>query len=200
MAAKKSEGSGTTGVIAMFAILIALAVWVFISPSFLMKSIEAERAFAIGLGGQASDRWIYTKTLESSMDYLKSSASSIKDTKVLPNAIRRWAQERIIATWLWLSLITYRGFMLLLYFFILFPLVVALSMDGWGVREISTHRFSSQSPMKHRMGVVMSNFTLIGVVVWIVLPFPIPAVVAPLAIIAVGFSSWMWLSNMQKRI
>lgn len=200
MAAKKSEGSGTKGVIAMFAILIALAVWVFISPSFLMKSIEAERAFAVALGGQASDRWIYTKTLESSMDYLKSSASSIKDTKALPNAIRGWAQERIIATWLWLSLITYRGFMLLLYFFILFPLVIALSMDGWGVREISTHRFSSQSPMKHRMGVVISNFTLIGVAVWIVLPFPIPAVVAPLAIIALGFSSWMWLSNMQKRI
>ncbi|MGZ8256638.1 MAG: DUF4400 domain-containing protein [Gallionella sp.] len=200
MAAKKSEGSGSMGVIAMFIALIVLAVWALISPSFLMKSIEAERAFAIGLGGQASDRWIYTKTLESSMDYLKSSASSIKDTQALPSAIRGWAQERIIATWLWLSLITYRGFMLLLYFFILFPLVVALSMDGWGVREISTHRFSSQSPMKHRMGVVIFNMTLIGVAVWIVLPFPIPAVVAPLAIIAVGFSSWMWLSNMQKRI
>ncbi|MEQ1526699.1 MAG: DUF4400 domain-containing protein [Gallionella sp.] len=188
------------GVIAMFVILIALAAWAFISPPFLMKSIEVERTFSIGLGGQASDQWIYTQTLAPSMDYLKSSASSIKDTQALPSAIRGWAQERIIATWLWLSLITYRGFMLLLYFFILFPLVVALSMDGWGVREISTHRFSSQSPMKHRFGVVISNLTLIGVAIWLVLPFPIPAVVAPLAIIAVGFSSWMWLSNMQKRI
>ena len=188
------------GVIAMFVALIALAAWAFIPPSFLMKSIEAERTFSIGLGGQASDQWIYTQTLASSMDYLKSSASSIKDTQALPSAIRGWAQERIIATWLWLSLITYRGFMLLLYFFILFPLVVALSMDGWGVREISTHRFSSQSPMKHRFGVVISNLTLIGVAIWLALPFPIPSVVAPLAIIAVGFSSWMWLSNMQKRI
>ncbi len=200
MAAKKERSNSSMGVIAMFVALIALAEWAFIPPSFLMKSIEAERTFAIGLGGQASDHWIYTQTLASSMDYLKSSASSIKDTQALPSAIRGWAQERIIATWLWLSLITYRGFMLLLYFFILFPLVVALSMDGWGVREISTHRFSSQSPMKHRFGVVISNLTLIGVAIWLALPFPIPSVVAPLAIIAVGFSSWMWLSNMQKRI
>jgi hypothetical protein len=73
-------------------------------------------------------------------------------------------------------------------------------MDGWGVREISMHRFSSQSPMKHRMGVIISNTTLIAIAIWIALPFPIPSVVAPLAIIAIGFSSWVWLSNLQKRI
>ncbi len=90
--------------------------------------------------------------------------------------------------------------MLLLYFFVLFPFVMALSMDGWGVREISMHRFSSQSPMKHRMGVVISNANLMFVAVWIIIPIPIPAVFAPISILAMGVASWIWLSNLQKRI
>ena len=95
---------------------------------------------------------------------------------------------------------TYRAYMLLLYFFALMPFVMALSMDGWGVREISMHRFSSQSPMKHRMGVAISNANLVFVAVWMVLPTPIPSVFAPAAILAMGVASWIWLSNLQKRI
>lgn len=199
MADKKNKG-GFGAAIIMFAVLGAMAVWTLISPEFLMNSLQAERAFAVQMGGVASDRWIYTQSISASMDIIKDSASAIKDTEVLPAMMKHWSQERVIVTWLWYSLITYRAYMLLLYFFILFPFVIAITLDGWGVREISMHRFSSQSPIKHRMGVVISNTTLIGVAIWIALPFPIPAVVAPLAIIAIGFSSWVWLSNLQKRI
>ncbi|MDP2779609.1 hypothetical protein [Devosia sp.] len=199
MADKKNKG-GIGAAIVMFAVLGAMAVWTLISPEFLMNSLQAERAFAVQMGGVASDRWIYTQSISASMDIIKDSTSAIKETEVLPAMMKNWSQERAIVTWLWYSLITYRANMLLLYFFILFPFVIAITLDGWGVREISMHRFSSQSPIKHRMGVVISNTTLIGVAIWIALPFPIPAVVAPLAIIAIGFSSWVWLSNLQKRI
>ncbi|MFA6120833.1 MAG: DUF4400 domain-containing protein [Sideroxydans sp.] len=199
MADKKDKGS-SGAVVAMFVILGAMAVWSLISPEFLMNSLQAERAFAIQMGGIDSDRWIYSQSIAASMDFIKDSTSAIKDTQALPSMMKHWSQERVIVTWLWYSLITYRAYMLLLYFFILFPFVIAITMDGWGVREISMHRFSSQSPMKHRMGVIISNTTLIAIAIWIALPFPIPSVVAPLAIIAIGFSSWVWLSNLQKRI
>ena len=199
MADKKDKGS-SGAVVAMFVILGAMAVWSLVSPEFLMNSLQAERAFSVAMGGIDSDRWIYSQSIAASMDFIKDSTSAIKDTQALPSMMKHWSQERVIVTWLWYSLITYRAYMLLLYFFILFPFVIAITMDGWGVREISMHRFSSQSPMKHRMGVVISNTTLIAIAIWIALPFPIPSVVAPLAIIAIGFSSWVWLSNLQKRI
>jgi len=199
MADKKDKGS-SGAVVAMFVTLGAMAVWSLVSPEFLMNSLQAERAFSVAMGGIDSDRWIYSQSIAASMDFIKDSTSAIKDTQALPSMMKHWSQERVIVTWLWYSLITYRAYMLLLYFFILFPFVIAITMDGWGVREISMHRFSSQSPMKHRMGVIISNTTLIAIAIWIALPFPIPSVVAPLAIIAIGFSSWVWLSNLQKRI
>jgi len=199
MAEKKNRSSfGTT--LAFISILGGLAVWALVTPEYLMRSLQSEREFSMRMGGVDADRWIYTQSISGSMNIIKNSTSAIKDTQSLPAMMKSWSQERIIVTWLWTSLITYRAYMLLLYFFILFPFVIAITMDGWGVREISMHRFSSQSPMKHRFGVVVSNTTLICVAIWIILPFPIPSVVAPLAILAIGFSSWVWLRNLQKRI
>ena len=199
MADKKSNGSlGAT--IALFGVLAVTAIWALITPEFLMNALHSEREFSMQMGGADADRWIYTQSISGSMDIIKDSTSVIKGTESLPVPVKRWAQERVIVTWLWFSLITYRAYMLLLYFFALMPFVMALTMDGWGVREISMHRFSSQSPMKHRMGVVISNANLVFVAVWMVLPTPIPAVFAPVAILAMGVASWIWLSNLQKRI
>lgn len=199
MADKKSNGSlGAT--IALFGVLAVTAIWALITPEFLMNALQSEREFSMQMGGADADRWIYTQSLSASIDFIKDSTKTIKDTRALPKMIRNWVQDRIIVTWLWFSLITYRAYMLLLYFFALMPFVMALTMDGWGVREISMHRFSSQSPMKHRMGVVISNANLVFVAVWMVLPTPIPAVFAPVAILAMGVASWIWLSNLQKRI
>ena len=199
MADKKNGGSfGTT--LALFSILGMLAVWVLVTPEHLMRVLQSEREFSMRMGGVDADRWIYTQSISVSMDIIKDSTSAIKDTQSLPAMMKSWSRERIIVTWLWFSLITYRAYMLLLYFFALMPFVMALSMDGWGVREISMHRFSSQSPMKHRMGVTISNANLVFVAVWMVLPTPIPAVFAPAAILAMGVASWIWLSNLQKRI
>jgi hypothetical protein len=199
MADKKQKGSfGAT--MALLAILAAAFVWALVTPEYLMQSLMSEREFSMSMGGIDADRWIYTQSISGSMDIIKDSTSVIKGADSLPAPVKRWTQERVIVSWLWFSLITYRAYMLLLYFFALMPFVMALSMDGWGVREISMHRFSSQSPMKHRMGVVISNANLVFVAVWMVLPMPIPSVFAPIAILAMGVASWIWLSNLQKRI
>lgn len=199
MADKKSKGSVWANV-ALFVVLAATAVWGLITPEYLMKSLQSEREFSMHMGGVGADQWIYTQSISGSMDIIKDPTTMLKGTGSLPGPIRRWAQERVIVTWLWASLIAYRAYMLLLYFFVLFPFVIAITMDGWSVREISTHRFSFQSPIKHRMGVLVLSGSLTIAVIWLLLPTPIPAVFAPLAILAVGVANWIWLSNLQKRI
>jgi len=41
---------------------------------------------------------------------------------------------------------------------------------------------------------------MFGVAIWLVLPIPVPSMVAPLAIASIGWATWMWVSNLQKRI
>lgn len=201
MAAKKDKsGAGGGAWLAIITILLAMATWAVISPEYLLKSLTAEREFAKSLGGQASDQWVYGKTIASSLEQARGMPASFRDTDSLPSAFKGWARERIVATWLWATLILYRANMLLLYFFALLPLFFAMMMDGFWVNKISTYRFSAQSPIRHRFGVILSTWTAIGTCIWAVLPAPIPSVVAPLAIVALGFASWTWLANLQKRV
>ena len=203
MANKKASSSSGNGAAVWLVILgvSALAfVWVVISPAYLMKSLTVEREFSVSLGGRAADQWIYGKMIEVSYQQVKDIPASIKQTSTMPDMMRKWAQERIIATWLWASLVIYRANMMLLYFFILIPFLAAISLDGIWAKEITTYSFSSQSPRRHRFGVLLSSWTMMATFVWLVLPAPIPSAVAPLAIVLIGFASWMWLANLQKRI
>lgn len=200
--AKKQDNAkgGSSMVIVLFAILGMLAIWSLVTPEYLLKTLGTEREFAMQMGGVNSDRWIYTQSLSSSTNLIKDATGAIKDLGNLPDFLKTWAQGRVIVTWLWYSLITYRGNLLLMYFFVLFPFMLAIMADGWGVREISMHRFSAQSPMKHRFGVVLSNFTLFCATIWILVPVAVPSLVAPATIIAVGIAGRIWLANLQKRI
>ncbi|KXS30842.1 MAG: Uncharacterized protein AWT59_3036 [Candidatus Gallionella acididurans] len=201
MAAKKEKsGAGAVAWLAIITIVALMATWVVISPEYLLKSLTVDREFSVSLGGQAADQWIYGKMISSSLEQARGMPGSFKDTGTLPTALRNWAREHIITTWLWASLILYRANMLLLYFFILMPFIAVIAMDGFWVKQISTYRFSSQSPIRHRFGVILSTWTAIGTCIWAVLPVPIPSVVAPLAIASIGFATWTWLANLQKRI
>jgi hypothetical protein len=50
------------------------------------------------------------------------------------------------------------------------------------------------------MGVVVLTLATVGAVIWVILPMPLPSIIAPLMLMAIGFSTWMWTSNLQKRI
>src|SRR3989338_266195 len=80
--------------------------------------------------------------------------AAIKGTTTTPDAMKGWLQDRIMATWLWGALIVYRANLLLLFWFILMPLTMAIAADGYSTRMIRTHRFSAQSPIRHRFGVL----------------------------------------------
>ncbi len=182
---------------------LIFAAWAYMSTDYLMKTLMGEREFVVQLSGQQADQWIYQKMIESSLGSLKDVTQTARAEGArqdVPAAFRGWVQERIIVTWLWGSLIMYRLNLLLLFWFILMPFTFAIAADGFYTRSIRTFQFSSQSPIRHRMGVVVLTLATFGAVIWVVLPMPLPSIIAPLLLMAIGFSTWMWTSNLQKRI
>lgn len=202
MAKESKEQGGFQLILIVLAMIAALAVWMFISADYLLKVLSSERALVVGLAGQQADQRIYSKMLETSTSQIKDVTEALNtgNTQDAPQAVREWIQERIIATWLWGSLIVYRANTLLLFWFILMPFTLVIVADGFDTRLIRTFQFSSQSPIRHRMGVVISMLALFIAMTWLVLPIPIPTIIAPLVIVSIGWATWMWTCNLQKRI
>jgi len=184
--AKKESDSNFTGLWMVLVFMAALAAWMFMSTEYLASALSSERKFLVEMAGAPADQWVYTKMLGTSMEQLKDVNAAIKTEKEktgAPEVLSKWIQERIIVTWLWGSLIMYRLNLLLLFFFILMPFTIAIAADGFYNRTIRTFRFSSQSPIKHRLGVIVLTLATSGGGIWVVLPFPIPSIIAPLVIV-----------------
>lgn len=202
MAKESKEQGGLQLILIVLAVIVAMAVWVFISSDYLLKVLSRERTLVVGVAGRQADQWIYSKMIETSTTQIKgvSEALNSEGARDAPQIIKEWVQERIIATWLWSSLIVYRANTLLLFWFILMPFTLVIVADGFDTRLIRTFQFSSQSPIRHRMGVVISMLALFIAMTWLVLPIPIPTIIAPLVIVSIGLATWMWTCNLQKRI
>ncbi|MFZ1547903.1 MAG: DUF4400 domain-containing protein [Candidatus Nitrotoga sp.] len=200
MAKDQKEQGSFTALWMVLALLGAIGTWMLITPEHLLKSLTGERAFVTELSGQQADQWIFSKMISVSVSQIQGMSDAIKDTQDTPGALKEWIQNRIVVTWLWGSLIVYRVNLLMLFWFILMPFTIAVAIDGYSTRMIRTFQFSSQSPIRHRIGVLISTIVMFGVAIWLVLPIPLPSVVAPLAIVSIGWATWMWVSNLQKRI
>ncbi|CAH1905010.1 hypothetical protein NTGHW29_430007 [Candidatus Nitrotoga sp. HW29] len=87
----------------------------------------------------------------------------------------------------------------MLFWFILMPFIMAVSIDRCSTRMIRTFQFSSQSPIRHRIDVLISTTVMFGVAIWTGTTDTITSVVAPLAIASIGWATWMWISNLQKQ-
>ncbi|MEF8731226.1 MAG: DUF4400 domain-containing protein [Candidatus Accumulibacter meliphilus] len=111
-----------------------------------------------------------------------------------------WARERIVATWLWIGLVTYRMQVLMGWLLPGIPLVMAAYGDGQLVREIRKYSFVAQSPIRHSLGVRVLWTVLVGLAAWMVVPLPLPSLLPPLLIIAIAYALWLWVSNLQKRL
>ena len=203
MAKDQKEQGSFTALWMVLVFLVALGTWMFITPEHLLKSLAGERAFVTKLSGQQADQWIFGKMISVSAGQIQGVSDSIKDAAAsqdTPGPLKEWIRNRIVVTWLWGSLIVYRVNLLMLFWFILMPFTIAVAIDGYSTRIIRTFQFSSQSPIRHRIGVLISTGVMFGVAIWLLLPIPLPSVVAPLAIASIGWATWMWVSNLQKRI
>jgi len=203
MAKDQKEQGSFTALWMVLVFLVAIGTWMLITPEHLLKSLAGERAFVTQLSGQQADQWVFGKMISVSAGQVHGMSDSIKDAAAsqdTPGPLKEWIRNRIVVTWLWGSLIVYRIYLLMLFWFVLMPFTIAAAIDGYSTRMIRTFRFSSQSPIRHRIGVLISTVVLFGVAIWLLLPIPLPSMVAPLAIVSIGWATWMWVSNLQKRI
>ncbi|AJP47994.1 hypothetical protein PG1C_05030 [Rugosibacter aromaticivorans] len=204
MATRTDSGWSTFFIITIF--IAVVATWAFIPPALIRSAWAAERAEVYAIAGKGETN-VYGRTMD---DLQKSLASDFRGFIIEAEAIgqgplgntgfSRWTQDRIVATWLWIGLIAYRLQVLMGWLLPGIPLVLAAYMDGQFVREIRKYSFVAQSPIRHKLGVRVMWMVLAGLAGWIVLPVPMPSLLAPVLIVSISYSLWLWVSNLQKRL
>lgn len=112
----------------------------------------------------------------------------------------QWTRSRIEATWLWLGLVIYRLHVLMGWLLPGILLGIVAYLDGHYMREIRKFSFVAQSPIRHKLGIRIMWVVLIGLAAWLLVPVPLPAIIAPTLTVATSYSLWLWVSNLQKRL
>ncbi|TXF11190.1 DUF4400 domain-containing protein [Pelomicrobium methylotrophicum] len=175
-----------------------LAAWALVPVQVMEQSLQAERNQMAAWGGEAADRWIMSRAA-GWMDGVVQEA--VEQTEKLGgSAMERWLAGRIYASVLWAALVAYRVSSLAVWGLLGLPLILAASVDGFYVREIRKHAFTAQSPIRHKIGVHFMSWSGLLLLVWLIVPVPMPLIVAPAVICLMALSVWMWLANLQKRI
>jgi hypothetical protein len=176
-------------------LLLALA---FMPAQAMSRAWEGEREMVRALGGEAFDAWILSEG-SAMLSGWGETATSLAD-EIASHGMGKPAVERIYIVFVWLNLIVFRLMSLVLWLLAVSPVVLALSIDGYYVREIRKESFVAQSPIRHKAGAWLMQLTILVMAIWLLIPAAIPPVVAPFLLAMFGVSSWLWISNLQKRI
>ena len=205
MMAKNSD-SGWSTFLAISLFILIVATWVFIQPAVIRSAWMEERAqvYAIAGNGESAVYGRITDDLQKSLagvfqGYIRE-AQAMGQGPLGNSAFSRWTQDRIMATWLWLGLIAYRLQVLMGWLLPGIPIMMATYLDGHYVREIRKYSFVAQSPIRHKLGVRVMWIVLAGLAGWVIVPVPMPSLLAPTLIVLVSCSLWLWVSNLQKRL
>lgn len=205
MMAKNSD-SGWSTFLAISLFILIVATWVFIQPAVIRSAWMEERAqvYAIAGNGESAVYGRITDDLQKSLagvfqGYIRE-AQVMGQGPLGNSAFSRWTQDRVMATWLWLGLIAYRLQVLMGWLLPGIPIMLATYLDGHYVREIRKYSFVAQSPIRHKLGVRVMWIVLAGLAGWVIVPVPMPSLLAPTLIVLISCSLWLWVSNLQKRL
>lgn len=198
--------SGWSAFLAISLFILIVAVWVFIPPAVIRSAWMEERTQVYAIAGN-SESAVYgrvTDELQTSLagvfkGYIRD-AQAMGEGQLGNLSFSRWTQDRIMATWLWLGLIAYRLQVLMGWLLPGTPVMLAAYLDGHFVREIRKYSFVAQSPIRHKLGVRVMWIVLAGLAGWVIVPVPMPSLLAPTLIVLISCSLWLWVSNLQKRL
>jgi hypothetical protein len=204
MAKRADSGLGTALAIGVF--VVVLATWLFIHPSVIRGAWMAERGEVFALAGEGEHR-VFGQTITSLQQTMSRDfqnflldADAMGQGQLGNVGFSQWTRSRIEATWLWLGLLIYRLHVLMGWLLPGIPLAIVAYLDGHYVREIRKFSFVAQSPIRHKLGIRVMWVVLIGLAAWLLVPVPLPAIIAPTLTVAISYSLWLWVSNLQKRL
>lgn len=198
MTNRKGRGNPWANFFIIVLIMIFITTFLFLPEQIIRKTAEAERQQMLIWSGKSASDWVGMSSAEFIRDLSEeASKTTLFDTN---QAFKDWITGRIYASLIWYDVFVYRMFSAVIWFLVIFPLFMAASVDGYYLREIRKSMFISQSPLRLRIGSLFLFLSMIGIIAWLLIPVPIPALTAPLLIILLAFSCWIWTANLQKRI
>lgn len=204
MAENRSSVLSTLLAVGVF--LIIVATWVFIPPALIRNAWMLERSQVFLFAGQGE-----SLMFNQSMQGMQSSIADdfdgyIREADALGRGplgnqgFSRWMRERVEASWLWIGLVAYRLHVLMGWLLPGSPLAIVAYLDGYFVREIRKYSFVAQSPIRHKLGIRVLWSAVLGLVGWLLVPIPLPALIAPVLTVCLAYALWLWVSNLQKRL
>ena len=202
----KTADTGWSIFFAITVFILVVATWVFIPPEVIRSAWMVERAEMYAMTGKG-ESIVYGRIFDDLQTSLAgnfrgyiSDAEAMGQGPLGNSAFSRWAQDRIMATWLWIGLIAYRLQVLMGWLLPGIFIILATYLDGHYVREIRKYSFVAQSPIRHKFGIRVMWIVMTGLAGWLMVPVPMPSLLAPALIVLISCSLWLWVSNLQKRL
>lgn len=198
MASNKGRNNPWVNFFIIVLIMALVATFIFLPEEVIRQTAGAEREQMLLWTGKSASDWVGMRSAEFmrelSEEYSKLTIPDMNQT------FKDWITNRLYTSLLWYDVFVYRMFSAVIWFLIISPLFMAASVDGYYLREIRKSMFTSQSPLRLRIGSIFIILSMIGIFAWLLIPLPVPVLTAPLLIIVMAFSCWIWTANLQKRI
>lgn len=186
--------------------IAVVATWLFIPPSIIRSAWQTERSEVYALAGPG-EHLLFRQAMNGLQQSMAKDfqgflleADAMGEGALGNSGFSQWTRLRIEATWLWMGLVVYRLHVLMGWLLPGIPLAIVAYLDGQYVREIRKFSFVAQSPIRHKLGIRVMWVVLIGLMGWLLVPVPLPAMIAPVLTVAISYSLWLWVSNLQKRL
>ena len=199
MAQQKKQTESNSGFYALILLLLVLlGIGLFTPYKIIESTLKSEQEQIIDYGGTETNEWL----LSQSMPFVKDLATKLRSSAENSSSsqVDAWLMERIDVSLIWINLFGYRLFVAVMWMLLCMPLLTSAIIDGFYTREINKDSFISQSPIKHKVGVKLTHYLLIAVVIWLIIPLPIPSWIIPCIMSVKSITSWFWISNLQKRL
>lgn len=202
----RRDDSALSTALAIGIFIAVVATWLFIPPSIIRSAWQTERAEVYALAGPG-EHLLFRQAMNGLQQSMAKDfqgflleADAMGEGALSNSSFSQWTRSRIEATWLWMGLVVYRLHVLMGWLLPGIPLAIVAYLDGQYVREIRKFSFVAQSPIRHKLGIRVMWVVLIGLMGWLLVPVPLPAMIAPVLTVAISYSLWLWVSNLQKRL
>ena len=202
----RRDDSALSTALAIGVFIAVVATWLFIPSSIIRSAWQTERAEVYALAGPGEHRLFrqamsgLQQSMAKDFQGFLLEADAMGEGALGNSSFSQWTRSRIEATWLWMGLVIYRLHVLMGWLLPGIPLAIVAYLDGQYVREIRKFSFVAQSPIRHKLGIRVMWVVLIVLMGWLLVPVPLPAVIAPVLTVAISYSLWLWVSNLQKRL